>query len=54
MKKDNKKEMKDIKKVTIPEYDENSIMMHWSNTSNTTLPVYDENSIMMHWSNTGF
>ena len=37
----------------LPIYDENSIMMHWSNTSVATkLPKYDENSIMMHWSNT--
>ena len=41
-------------KNNLPEYDENSIMMHWSNTSNKELPEYDENSIMMHWSNTGF
>ena len=61
---------RDIMKKTkkLPVYDENSIMMHWSNTSaceeqpkKTTqgeksskcnLPEYDENSIMMHWSNT--
>ena len=37
----------------LPKYDENSIMMHWSDTSVATkLPKYDENSIMMHWSDT--
>ena len=41
-------------KTKLPEYDENSIMMHWSNTASSKLPEYDENSIMMHWSNTGF
>ena len=45
-----------MKALKLPKYDENSIMMHWSNTSCSNkkikLPKYDENSIMMHWSNT--
>lgn len=47
-------------KNNLPLYDEDAIMMHWSDfvgkiqkpkkTKKKELPLYDEDAIMMHWS----
>lgn len=49
--------MKEIVKPSlkpfIPKYDEDAVMMHWSNTAiKVKAPKYNEDAVMMHWSNT--